>query len=74
MTYRAISLLPSEVAWFKSSYSAENGTACVEVADLSRTAQVGVRDSKDRPGPVLIVPVAAWAAFVSDARAFAPRG
>ncbi|MFJ2111571.1 MULTISPECIES: DUF397 domain-containing protein [unclassified Streptomyces] len=74
MIHRVTSELVPEAVWFKSSYSQENGTNCVEVADLARTAQVGVRDSKIRTGPVLIVPVSAWAAFVSDARAFAPRG
>ncbi|MFE3826201.1 DUF397 domain-containing protein [Streptomyces sp. NPDC059092] len=58
-----------EPAWFTSSYSAENGTACVEVAHLTPTHQVGVRDSKDKAGPALVVPVAAWAEFVAGARA-----
>ncbi|MFJ8002467.1 DUF397 domain-containing protein [Streptomyces sp. NPDC096310] len=57
-----------ESAWFTSSYSAENGTACVEVAHLAPTHQVGVRDSKDKTGPALVVPVAAWARFVAGAR------
>ncbi|MFJ1745660.1 DUF397 domain-containing protein [Streptomyces sp. NPDC088116] len=58
----------SESAWFKSSYSAENGTACVEVADLTRTGHVGVRDSKRKAGPALVVPADAWAQFVAGAR------
>ncbi|MER7999592.1 DUF397 domain-containing protein [Streptomyces sp. NPDC095613] len=68
MTHRiAIDVAP-ESAWFKSSYSSENGTACVEVADLSRAGRVGVRDSKDESGPALVVPTAAWAEFIAGAR------
>ncbi|MGW2257843.1 DUF397 domain-containing protein [Streptomyces sp. NPDC001780] len=68
MTHRiAIDVAP-EPAWFKSSYSSENGTACVEVADLTRTGRVGVRDSKDKSGPALVVPAAAWAEFIAGAR------
>lgn len=51
-----------EYAWFKSSYSNDTGGACVEVAVLAGC--VGVRDSKDEGGPVLVVPSAAWASFV----------
>lgn len=69
MVHHATSQLTSEAAWFTSSYSQENGTNCVEVADLTRTGQVGVRDSKREAGPALVVPVAAWAQFVAGARA-----
>ena len=34
----------------------------MEIADL--TSQVGVRDSKDKTGPALVVPAAAWSSFV----------
>ncbi len=54
-----------ERAWFKSSYSEANGTACVEIAHLPHTAQVGIRDSKDKGGPALVVPAGAWAEFVA---------
>ncbi|RFU39552.1 DUF397 domain-containing protein [Actinomadura logoneensis] len=37
--------------WRKSSYSGDNGGACIEIADL--TPSVGVRDSKDPDGPRL---------------------
>ncbi|MDT0320471.1 DUF397 domain-containing protein [Streptomyces millisiae] len=57
-----------ESAWFKSSYSAENGTNCVEVADLSRAGRVGIRDSKHPEGPALLVSANAFAAFVGMAR------
>ncbi|MEX2985691.1 DUF397 domain-containing protein [Streptomyces sp. C36] len=58
-----------EEAWFKSSYSQENGTNCIEVADLTtRAGQVGVRDSKDKSGPALLIPAAAWSSFVTEVR------
>ncbi|WP_405795685.1 DUF397 domain-containing protein [Streptomyces sp. NBC_01506] len=68
MTHRIATDVAPESAWFKSSYSSENGTACVEVADLTATAQVGIRDSKHRAGPALVVPVGAWMRFVSEAQ------
>lgn len=56
--------------WFTSSYS-NNGGDCVEVAvNLARTRGiVPLRDSKDPGGPILIVPAAAFSAFVSGVRA-----
>ncbi|MFB4312125.1 DUF397 domain-containing protein [Actinomadura sp. GTD37] len=41
----------TRVAWRKSSYSTQEGGACVELANL--TSAVGVRDSTDPDGPVL---------------------
>ncbi|MFI7095442.1 DUF397 domain-containing protein [Streptomyces lydicus] len=55
-----------ESAWFKSSYSNDTGGSCVEVADL--TSHVGIRDSKDKSGPSLVVPAAAWSSFVGLVR------
>lgn len=55
-----------ESAWFKSSYSNDTGGACVEIAKC--TDHVGIRDSKDRTGPALVVPTAAWSSFVGLAR------
>ncbi|MFF2852457.1 DUF397 domain-containing protein [Streptomyces sp. NPDC058001] len=55
-----------ECAWFKSSYSNDTGGSCVEVADLS--ARVGIRDSKDKSGPALVVPAVAWSSFVGLVR------
>ncbi|MFD7745804.1 DUF397 domain-containing protein [Streptomyces sp. NPDC059698] len=52
--------------WFKSSYSS-NGGDCVEVAANFAAARgiVPVRDSKVADGPVVAVPVTAFAAFVA---------
>ncbi|WP_027661180.1 DUF397 domain-containing protein [Salinispora fenicalii] len=49
--------------WRKSSRSSSNGGACVEVAD-NLPDLVGVRDSKDSTGPVLVFGPVAWRAFV----------
>ncbi|PWR10369.1 DUF397 domain-containing protein [Micromonospora acroterricola] len=51
--------------WRTSSRSG-NGE-CVEVAD-NLPGVVGVRDSKDATGPVLVFAPAAWRAFVAVAR------
>lgn len=49
-------------AWHKSSFSG-NEYECVEVA--LRQGQVLARDSKDRTGPVLAFPAAAWSEFLT---------
>ncbi|MBE1534687.1 hypothetical protein H4W34_004520 [Actinomadura algeriensis] len=41
------------MSWRKSSYSGPNGGNCVELAGLP--GAVGVRDSKDPDGPVLLL-------------------
>ncbi|WP_234434333.1 DUF397 domain-containing protein [Streptomyces sp. NRRL F-5126] len=51
-----------ESDWFKSSFSNDSGGACVEIASL--TGKVGIRDSKNKLGPALVVPKAAWCSFV----------
>jgi hypothetical protein len=53
-----------DLVWRKSSWSAFNGD-CVEVAGL-RGGLVGVRDSKDRTGSVLIISGEAWQAFLDN--------
>ena len=76
MTHRtALEAIP-ESSWFKSSYSENNGTACVEVAALTATphASVAIRDSKDPDGPALLVPPEAFAAFVAHQRGRGVRG
>ncbi|MEE6260312.1 DUF397 domain-containing protein [Plantactinospora sonchi] len=52
----------SGAVWRKSSRSSNQG-ACVEVA-TNLSGVVGVRDSKDRQGPVLAVELSSWTAFV----------
>ncbi|MFJ6757158.1 MULTISPECIES: DUF397 domain-containing protein [unclassified Streptomyces] len=47
--------------WFKSSYSTDEGDACVEVATCTGT--IHVRDSKNTDGPVLDLAPASWAAL-----------
>lgn len=48
--------------WRKSTTSGDGN--CVEVATVP--AAVGVRDSKDRQGPILAFAPAAWAVFVGE--------
>ncbi|MGI5145152.1 DUF397 domain-containing protein [Plantactinospora sp. CA-294935] len=51
--------------WRKSTRSDNGGSACVEVAD-NLLGVVGVRDSKDRSGPVLTFGSDAWRTFVAE--------
>ncbi|MFE0458855.1 DUF397 domain-containing protein [Kitasatospora sp. NPDC058965] len=53
----------AELAWFKSSYSNNEGGACIEIAPTPST--VHVRDSKDQAGPHLTVSPASWTAFLA---------
>ncbi|WBC16173.1 DUF397 domain-containing protein [Micromonospora sp. WMMA1998] len=50
--------------WRTSTKSGNNGGDCVEVAD-GVAGVVGVRDSKDPGGPVLVFAPPAWRAFVA---------
>jgi len=50
-----------ETNWRKSSYSADNGGACIEVASAEA---VLVRDTTDRLGPVLTFSAGAWRIFI----------
>ncbi|NEW70416.1 DUF397 domain-containing protein [Streptomyces rhizosphaericus] len=68
MTHGIATNVAPEDAWFKSSYSEANGTMCVEIAHLPHTDQVGIRDSKNKVGPALVVPVTAWVAFIEQIR------
>ncbi|MER6158621.1 DUF397 domain-containing protein [Streptomyces sp. NPDC001868] len=54
-------------SWRKSSYSNQDGGACVEVSD-DFAAAVPVRDSKVPHGPVLVFPAADWSFFVTAVR------
>ncbi|MFI7023022.1 DUF397 domain-containing protein [Micromonospora sp. NPDC049900] len=51
--------------WRKSTRSSGNQGDCVEVAD-NLAQVVGVRDSKDRQGPVLTFTPETWRAFVQS--------
>jgi Domain of unknown function (DUF397) len=53
-----------DAVWHKSTRSGSSG--CVEVAILEHI--VGVRDSKDRQGPVLAFTFDEWNAFVAGVR------
>ncbi|MBO4210144.1 DUF397 domain-containing protein [Micromonospora echinofusca] len=55
--------------WRTSSRSGATGGNCVEVADDLGVGLVGVRDSKDRSGPVLAFDARAWTAFLAGIRA-----
>ena len=52
--------------WVKSSFSFSNGN-CVEVASLPG-GEIGVRNSRDPGGPVLMFMPGEWDAFVGRAR------
>ncbi|MFK4150030.1 DUF397 domain-containing protein [Streptomyces sp. NPDC004065] len=63
--------MSTALQWFKSSYSSEQGGACLEVAFGS--CAVHVRDSKaggagGAPAAVLSVTPRSWAAFLPLAR------
>ncbi len=51
--------------WRKSSYSGDNGGACVEVASANA---VLVRNTTDRNGPVVTFTADAWRAFLAALR------
>ena len=50
----------------KSSYSSNNGGACIETASTERL--VLVRDSKDQTGPRVTVSPEAWKSFTRRLR------
>jgi hypothetical protein len=52
-------------SWRKSTYSSGNSDNCVEVAT---DGGVLVRDTMNRGGATLSVPIAAWSAFVTTIR------
>jgi hypothetical protein len=51
-----------ESDWRKSSYSGDNGGACVEVATADA---VLVRDTTDRRGPIVTFTADVWRAFLA---------
>ncbi|MBB6415412.1 DUF397 domain-containing protein [Streptomyces sp. AK010] len=54
--------MTTELGWFKSSYSSNDGPACVEVAISNPT--VHIRDSKTKDGARLAFPAEVWADFL----------
>ncbi|WP_030926213.1 DUF397 domain-containing protein [Streptosporangium amethystogenes] len=58
----------SAAEFHKSSFSGGGNGSCVEVA-INLPGLVAVRDSKDRPGPVLSFAPAVWRSFLDDIRA-----
>ncbi|MGW7204808.1 DUF397 domain-containing protein [Streptomyces sp. NPDC054837] len=58
--------MSTTLKWFKSSYSSEQGGACLEVATSPHT--IHIRDSKHTTGPALTVSRDTWTAFLALAR------
>ncbi|MGW4597915.1 DUF397 domain-containing protein [Streptomyces sp. NPDC004457] len=50
------------LAWFKSSYSSNEGGNCLEVATTPTT--IHIRDSKTTPGPTLTLSPVTWTRFL----------
>ncbi|WP_203185800.1 DUF397 domain-containing protein [Streptomyces pratensis] len=66
MIHKPSAGVPTELEWFKSSYSdSSNSNECVEVA--AAPGAVRVRDSKSVPGPHLGFTSTAWQAFLAYA-------
>ncbi|MFF0722653.1 DUF397 domain-containing protein [Micromonospora sp. NPDC003816] len=57
----------TNAVWRKSTRSDSNGGACVEVAG-NLPGVVGVRDSKDRQGPLLSFTTDQWIGFVQGVK------
>ncbi|KUF16580.1 DUF397 domain-containing protein [Streptomyces silvensis] len=55
--------MSTTLQWYKSSYSTEQGGACLEIAEAP--AAVHVRDSKAPETPHLTVTRTAWTAFLT---------
>jgi len=61
--------MSTALEWFKSSYSGDEGGACLEVATCPHT--IHIRDSKNPAdsGPTLTVSPTAWTAFTTHSAA-----
>jgi uncharacterized protein DUF397 len=57
------------IAWRTSSFSGDNGGACVEVGTTG--VAVAVRDSTHRDGPQLALAAATWQTFTNQLKATA---
>lgn len=59
--------MSTPLEWFKSSYSSDQGGACLEVAACPHT--IHIRDSKNSDeAPTLRVSPATWEAFTDSVR------
>lgn len=58
--------------WRKSSYSGDNGAACVEVTG-GVSGAIYMRDSKNPEGPVLAFSGDAWRVFLGRLKGHAPQ-
>ncbi|QIY96601.1 DUF397 domain-containing protein [Streptomyces sp. S1D4-11] len=56
----------TKLTWFKSSYSNNEGGACLEIATAPAT--IHIRDSKNPTGPTLAVTPTTWTAFLRTVR------
>lgn len=63
----------SHARWRKSARSGSSGGQCVEVT-MDSPGMVGVRDSKDPGGPVVMVSSEAWRAFVGRLKGTTHQG
>lgn len=59
---------PIFIDWAKSTRSSGGGN-CVEVGHTEDLAIIGVRDTKNRDGGTLAVPVAEWRNFLAGVKA-----
>ncbi|MDT0265795.1 DUF397 domain-containing protein [Streptomyces sp. DSM 44915] len=59
--------LLSRADWFTSSYSNNQGGACVEGARLNADA-MAIRDTKDRTRATFVFPTPTWTTFVAAVR------
>ncbi|MER7550735.1 DUF397 domain-containing protein [Streptomyces anulatus] len=57
--------MSTDLQWFKSSYSGNQGGDCVEVAACPHT--IHIRDSKNLTVPALAVSPTSWTSFVEFA-------
>ncbi|MEU1485927.1 DUF397 domain-containing protein [Streptomyces sp. NPDC005752] len=57
--------MSTALEWFKSSYSGDEGGACLEIA--THPTAVHIRDSKNPEGPTFTVAPTAWSAFAGFA-------
>lgn len=56
----------TRAVWRKSTRSNGNSGDCVEFAQAD--GMIGLRDSKDPAGPVLVFTSSEWAAFIAGAK------